>query len=150
MAGGVEFVCTGNICRSPFAAGVAVALGLAPSQVYSSGVWADPGRRCPPQAVATAAEFGVDLACHVARPVTREALAERDWVLVMEFGQLGEVRRLLPPGWAGTATLLGRFAPGGGVEIPDPYGGSPEEYRKAYGLIRQAVGRWLAVRVDAP
>ncbi|MDF1553243.1 MAG: hypothetical protein P1P84_09285 [Deferrisomatales bacterium] len=147
--GGVEFVCTGNICRSPFAAGLAVSLGLAPSQVHSSGVWADPGRGCPPQAVAAAAEFGVDLADHAARCVARESLARREWVLVMEFGQLAEVQRLLPCAWGGRATLLGAYCPGAGVEILDPYGGSPEEYREAYDLIVQAVGRWLGRRAEA-
>jgi protein-tyrosine phosphatase len=149
-SGGVEFVCTGNICRSPFAAGVAVSLGLSPGRVHSSGVWADPGRGCPRRAVAAAAEYGVDLAPHRALPAVAEALASRDWVLAMEFGQLAEVRRLLPLDWGGTATLLGAFAPGAGVEIPDPYGGPDEEYRTAYALIRRAVAAWLAVPEDAP
>ena len=43
---------------------------------------------------------------------------------------------------------LGRFAPGAGVEIPDPYGGEVEAYRRVYCLIRQSVAAWLAGPAD--
>jgi protein-tyrosine phosphatase len=146
----VEFVCTGNICRSPFAAAIAVAFGIPGAQVHSSGLCADPGRGCPREAEAVAAEHGVDLTRHGAHPTELGELHLRDWVMVMEYGHLREVRRLLPSRWSGRAVLLGEFCAGAGVEIPDPYGGSLREYRAVYRLIREAVGNWVAATEESP
>jgi protein-tyrosine-phosphatase len=66
----ILFVCAGNICRSPFAEGLARQLAAERGldvEFASAGEIALEGDRCPPDAVAVAKEFGVDLLPHRAR-----------------------------------------------------------------------------------
>ena len=71
----VLFVCAGNICRSPFAEAlarrIAVERGL-DVEFASAGEIALDGDRCPPDAVAVAKEYGVDLSSHRARRLTTD------------------------------------------------------------------------------
>jgi protein-tyrosine-phosphatase len=69
----VLFVCAGNICRSPFAEGLARRLAAERGldvEFASAGEIALDGDRCPPDAVAVAKEYGVDLSSHRARRFT--------------------------------------------------------------------------------
>ena len=85
----ILFVCTGNICRSPFAEGLLRKFvdqkGLKDVEVSSAGLLALPGNSATPLAQqAAAVEFGVDLSEHQAKSVTEELLNLCDLVLVME------------------------------------------------------------------
>jgi protein-tyrosine-phosphatase len=71
----VLFVCAGNICRSPFAEGLARRLAAERGldvEFASAGEIALDGDRCPPDAVAVAKEYGVDLSSHRARRLTTD------------------------------------------------------------------------------
>jgi protein-tyrosine-phosphatase len=71
----VLFVCAGNICRSPFAEGLARRLATERGldvEFASAGEIALDGDRCPPDAVAVAKEYGVDLSSHRARRLTTD------------------------------------------------------------------------------
>jgi protein-tyrosine-phosphatase len=71
----VLFVCAGNICRSPFAEGLARRLAAERGldvEFASAGEIALDGDRCPPDAVAVAMEYGVDLSSHRARRFTTD------------------------------------------------------------------------------
>jgi protein-tyrosine-phosphatase len=71
----VLFVCAGNICRSPFAEGLARRLAAERGldvEFASAGQIAVDGDRCPPDAVAVAKEYGVDLSSHRARRLTTD------------------------------------------------------------------------------
>ena len=73
----VLFVCAGNICRSPFAEGLARRLAAERGfdvEFASAGEIALDGDRCPPDAVAVAQEFGVDLSSHRARRLTTDTV----------------------------------------------------------------------------
>ncbi len=133
---GVEFVCSGNLCRSPFAEGVARALGV---QAASSGLWALDGARCPSEAVEAATHFAVDLSQHRARRTSPDELAGVARVAVMDLTHLRAVRKLLPDAGRPEVVLLGSFAAGAGVEIPDPYGHPVARYLSIYGVIDMAV-----------
>jgi protein-tyrosine-phosphatase len=66
----ILFVCRGNTCRSPFAEGLARRLAAERGldvEFASAGEKARDGDPCPPDAVAVAAEYGVDLSAHRAR-----------------------------------------------------------------------------------
>ena len=115
----VLFVCTGNTCRSPFAAAVARRHGLDAS---SAGLDVHEPR-AGGDAIAAARARGVDLSRHTARPLTDEALAAADVVVAMTDAQV----RLLP-----RARVLGDG-------IPDPYGRGPEAYSGTYDRIERAV-----------
>jgi protein-tyrosine phosphatase len=81
-------VCTGNVCRSPMAEGflrkaLADALGDVAPSVASAGTAGWEGSEATPEAVAAAAELGVDISGHRARRL-RPGMAETaDLVLCM-------------------------------------------------------------------
>jgi protein-tyrosine-phosphatase len=71
----VLFVCAGNICRSPFAEGLARRLAAERGldvEFASAGEIALDGDRCPADAVSVAKEYGVDLSSHRARRLTTD------------------------------------------------------------------------------
>jgi protein-tyrosine-phosphatase len=71
----VLFLCRGNTCRSPFAEGLARRLAAERGldvEFESAGEKARDGDRCPPDAVAVAKEYGVDLSTHEARRLTAD------------------------------------------------------------------------------
>ncbi len=146
--GRIEFVCTGNLCRSPLAEGAARSLGCPAAAVSSSGLRAPEGWPCPPEAVRAGRRLGIELGSHRARRTDFKRLATLDWVAVMEWGHAAELQRRL--GSSGPQVyLLGEFLPGGGVEIGDPYGGPERRYDEVFRLLVQAVGGLLSQLWDA-
>ncbi|MBT0958754.1 low molecular weight phosphotyrosine protein phosphatase [Alphaproteobacteria bacterium KMM 3653] len=125
MVQSVLFVCLGNICRSPTAHGVMLALaeraGL-PLRIDSAGTGAwhignPPDRRM--QAAARAQ--GYDLSGLRARQFCEQDFADFDLILGMDRSNIANMERLRP---AGNDTPLRLFLPyGGGAieEVPDPY-----------------------------
>jgi protein-tyrosine-phosphatase len=80
----VLFVCIGNTCRSPFAAGLARRLASERGldvEFESAGEDAWEGAESPPEAVAEARKYGVDLSAHRARRLTPEGRADADEVV---------------------------------------------------------------------
>jgi protein-tyrosine-phosphatase len=83
----VLVVCHGNICRSPFAAGLlADALEPGGTLVASAG-FVGPGRAPPAEAFVAAARRGVDLRTHRSQLLTPMLAREADLIVVMELGQ---------------------------------------------------------------
>jgi predicted ATP-grasp superfamily ATP-dependent carboligase/protein-tyrosine-phosphatase len=138
----VLVLCTGNICRSPFAAELLQARardrGLR-LEVRSAGLDTTPGYPAYPHALTEARAYGLDLARHETAPVTPDMLSWADVVLVMEPAHALRLRRTAPEVLPRTF-LLGQFASGATATIRDPYGGTPEDFRRCYALIDDAVG----------
>lgn len=140
----VLVVCTGNICRSPFAevylrrrAGE-LCLEL---EVVSAGTYALAGNRATPEAVAVASRLGIDLRAHRAASVDHRAVRGADLVLAMSRHHEEEILDLRGPSTEKPAVyLLGQFhpRPADPPEIPDPLGGSHEDYRRSYLMIQEA------------
>jgi protein-tyrosine phosphatase len=123
----ILFVCTGNICRSPFAEAVARSAGL---EAESAGLDAYDGAGPTDDAVAVARELGYDLSSHRARHLTHELLEGADVVVGMTAAHvsvLGERARLL-----------------GDADLDDPYGCGPEAYRRAYARIERDVRKLVS------
>jgi protein-tyrosine phosphatase len=106
----VLFVCHGNICRSPFAAALARTLLPADVAVESAG-FIDPGRPAPNEALAAAADRGIDLSSHRSRLITPHSLEASDLVVVMDVEQRRRVV-MARPARPGTVVLLGDLDPG--------------------------------------
>lgn len=141
----VLFVCTGNTCRSPLAAGLArQALarqrGCAPAdlpdsgiEVLSAGVFAPDGAPPSPEAVAAAAMLGADISGHRSRKVTSELIHAVDVVFCMTDLHVATVRRLAQANGP-QIERLDRAA-----DVPDPIGAGPDGYVSTAERIRAAL-----------
>jgi len=124
------FVCMGNICRSPTAAGVMEKLvresALADHlTIDSAGTGAWHIDELPDErARAAATKRGITLD-HRARQFTRDDFARFDLVLAMDTDNLRHLRKLAGPRTSPEIRLLRDFDPEAppGAEVPDPYYG---------------------------
>ena len=127
------FVCSGNICRSPFAEVAARRMTADRRfEFASAGTIAVPGNPATRGGIDAAADLGIDLASHRATPLTPSVIAGADRVMAMETEHLAEVLALVP---GATVELLDP----NGDPIPDPYGGDHAEYTASYELILAAL-----------
>lgn len=86
----ILFVCHGNICRSPFAAGAlrtALPQSLRDRIVVVSAGLVGAGRPVPPEGQRVAARLGVDLSMHRSASLTPAAVAASQLILVMDVDQ---------------------------------------------------------------
>jgi protein-tyrosine-phosphatase len=145
----ILFICTGNICRSPFAEGLLNKLvrekGLAGIRAGSAGLLALSGNAATAMAQRVAAEQQVDLSGHKAKSVSEALLSWCDLALVMEKSQEKELLASYPEA-AGKGLLLRHFARHGSRrrDIVDPYGLQYEAYRFCFLDIQEAVAGLLA------
>jgi len=138
----VCFVCLGNICRSPTAEGVFLALaeerGLrAEIRIDSAGTsgW-HVGEAADKRSRATARERGVDLPSR-SRQFSEEDFEHFDYVLAMDRANLQELHSLAPDGEALEKVHLFRdFDPEGpkGTDVPDPYYGGSHGFDDVFDL----------------
>jgi protein-tyrosine phosphatase len=86
----ILFVCTGNLCRSPMAAGfLRSMLGDCPNvRVNSAGVMGR-GKRPTKEAIRVMRKRGIDLACHVSSSVVTSLERTPDLILAMSREHLG-------------------------------------------------------------
>ena len=105
---GLLFVCTGNLCRSPFAERRTVALlgDRLPGQVGSAGTAAPVGQPMDPSATLVLAEYGASAKGHRARGLTDELVEQAELVLTMTTTHRTAVLELSPGALRRTFTLL--------------------------------------------
>lgn len=130
------FVCSGNICRSPFAEVLARQLGI---EVASCGTNTTPGQPANAMAIAEGARRGVDLSAH--RTTSWEDFAIRpDDVLVAL--QLKHAIRLSARARQHALPILvfSSLLPEFSV-VEDPYGRPAKTFQHVFGLIEQGVER---------
>lgn len=147
----VCLVCSGNICRSPMAEAVFDShvhdAGLDEAVAVESaglGSW-HVGEPAQPNALATLARHGYDGQRHVARVFERAWLDRAGMIVAMDGGHLRALRA--PAGRnADRVRLLREFDPAAGpdLDVPDPYGGPPEEFEYCFSLIDAACPGLLA------
>jgi len=140
------YLCTANVCRSPLAEHymrhLAQKLGHPTIVCRSSGTHAVDGQPADPVVVRLARERGIDLSQHRSRPLTREMLEEADEIVVMTRIQRAFLREHYPD-VIDKVVLLRED----GQDLPDPIGGSVEEYERVLALLFRAVEeRALALR----
>lgn len=111
-------------------------------EVLSAGIHAPSGEPPSAFAVRAAAEDGVDIEGHRSRNLTAGLAARADAIVVMTSSHREAVLRLLPAGGARVLLLRDLHPPGDprrGTDLPDPFGGSLEEYRATYREIVEAL-----------
>lgn len=147
----ILFVCLGNICRSPLAAGVFRKLvdvaGLSEHfEIDSAGTgpW-HVGEPADRRMQRTAQRHGVDLSGHVARQLGREDLGRYDHILVMDRENLEEVLRLDRAGhFRHKVQLFRAFDPDpGDGEVPDPYYGGERGFETVYQIVERTARHLL-------
>lgn len=129
------FVCTGNICRSPYAEHVARALSL---EAASFGIEAGENGAADPTALRVARQRGALLDGHRTTKMANFEAREGDLFVAMEPFQVAVVakRRWGVPH---QITLLGLWAGSNGAVIPDPYGCDDEEFTHSFGVIERGI-----------
>ena len=140
----ILFVCTGNICRSPFAEGLLKKLlqknGLDDIIADSAGLLALPGNSASSLAQKVAAEYNVDLSAHIAKSVNKNIVDKNDLILVMEKSHEKNLLHAFPEA-EDKVFLIRRFAGFGSKDrgIADPYGLNYEAYRFCFLDIQACV-----------
>jgi protein-tyrosine phosphatase len=134
----IQFVCYGNICRSPMAEALfrraLEERRLVTIDAFSSGIGASPGN-CPPPEVQLVmqSDYGLDLSEHRSQlwlPTT-----DADLTLALDGTTLNTIRRR---GARAPNDLLGSYA-GTQENVHDPYGGNIESYRECARKIDELV-----------
>ncbi len=144
-------VCTGNTCRSPMAAAVLTnalantlsvpppALESAGFRVLSAGVSAIDGFPASHGARQVVGRLGLDLSAHRSKALTSRAVDDADLVLVLTTEHRGRVQSLVRGAMPPPVELLDPS----GKDIPDPFGGGPQEYAACLDAIAAAVASRL-------
>ena len=103
------------------------------------------------QARAELARRGYDGSAHRARQIDADWLDQFDLLIAMDASNLRNLQRMA----AGRTDIIDRirlfrsFAPAapGGCQVPDPYGGDPEEFARVFDII-QAAARGLVAALQ--
>jgi protein-tyrosine-phosphatase len=149
----VLFLCTGNTCRSPLAAALAKRVFADTGVRFeSAGLQAVPGQPASPGSQAVARANGADLGGHLSRPLSRELLAQVDWVIGMTRTQVALFKRQFGRDYSGKIGLLGlpaadfaRHRTRPGEEVGDPYGGAPDAYAAMGRQVARLLAAWAEV-----
>jgi len=132
----ILFVCTGNICRSPTAAGVFAHFvrqaGMSDAiQVESAGTHDYHAGEVPDErAQQHAKRRGYDLSALRARQVRKKDFEDFDLIVAMDRGHLEILRRHCAPAQLAKIRMLIK-----GRDVPDPYYGGPEEFDRVLDLV---------------
>jgi protein-tyrosine phosphatase len=123
----IIFICSGNICRSPFAAHVFREQRRDP-EATSRGLDADPETTAPAHVMEAASRFDIDLSQHQPRLLRRDEINDGDLLVFVDLIHLRRLCRRHPElrkqSWL--LPMIDPRAPAAGegsrYRIPDPYG----------------------------
>lgn len=140
----VMFVCTGNVCRSPMAAGLFYDKLLREKaagsvRVRSAGTWALEGQPASAYALQVMAERDLDIGIHQGRNLTQVDVDEADLILVMTLRHKEAIAHDFERSDAKVYLLSAMAGPP--YDIQDPYGGSITEYRHTAAELADLVER---------
>jgi len=144
----VLFVCTGNTCRSPMAAGLARewARSREPDgltiEIDSAGIAAGDGQPAADQAIETLRERGGDLGSHRSKILTLEMIDQADLILTMTPSHAQAVMQIAPGAEHKVFPIDPLHA------ISDPIGQPIEVYREVADQLGILIERRLQEIID--
>lgn len=143
----VQFICWGNICRSPMAERIALRLAEDRDldvQFSSAGISSEErGNPMDRRAAALLAEHGYEVEGHGARQVSEEMAEDVDLFVVAERFH-GERLQQLGVTWD-RIRLVTDFDPeaASGDPLPDPWYGGSEDFQATFEVLERALPKLL-------
>jgi protein-tyrosine phosphatase len=134
----IAFVCFGNICRSPFAERLVAQRRDDGRRPVSAGYFPDEGRTSPDLAITVARSLGVDLSGHRSRVLSPAIVEEADAIFVFDQHNYRTVVREYRSAKR-RVHFIGALAAEDPLFIPDPFGGTAEDYELVYRRITDLV-----------
>jgi protein-tyrosine phosphatase len=151
MSTRILIVCMGNICRSPMAEGLLRhkidQAGLSKLiRLDSAGIGPWHADRPPDsRAIAVCKENGIEIGDLRGRQITTQDFSVHDWVLCADRQNLRDLHAIAPKLARPRIDLLLAWAGlGAKAEIPDPYTGTLEDFRRVYQLLDRATDAAVA------
>lgn len=138
MFDAVLVLCTGNICRSPYAEAKLKQV-FPKKQIQSAGIGALEGHSADAMGQQLAEQRGIDLSAHVAKQVDRRLVNTSDIIIVMDDSHLKGLFRKYPEA-RGKTFKLAKWL--GDKNIGDPYQKSAEFFGIVFDEIDKAVASW--------
>ena len=145
----VLVVCTENLCRSPVAEGLLRehlrSLGLAKSvRVESAGTHASRlGSRADQRAIKVAASAGLDITRSRVRRISAADFTRYDLLLAVDDKNFSALVQRCPDTSRDKVRRMMEVLPEHELsEVPDPYYGSVDGFRKVHDLLDQATLAW--------
>lgn len=142
-------VCYGNICRSPVVERMLrERLPRDRFRIRSCGLLPREGAVPPEGYLLEAKRFGLDLSGHRSRYISKTLVDWATVIIIMDQKNL-DLLQEFGPSAIEKAIWLGAWDPDGVLEIPDPFGKSPEEMRTILRRMERA-SRNLAQTLSSP
>jgi len=139
----ILMICSGNICRSPFAeCYLRYRLQQAGefAEVFSRGILDLHNSPTPDDGIAVAQTMGVDLSRHRSTKLEATDLDRAALVMIMEKQHRNYLAQMRP---AVIGKIFYLSQPTGGEEVPDPMGKSAEDFRASYQVIAANIDAWM-------
>ncbi|MCZ6795784.1 MAG: hypothetical protein O7J95_19425 [Planctomycetota bacterium] len=148
----IAFVCSGNICRSPMAEGIArEMLGKLeyPAEVSSAGTLGIVGQPAIELAVKAVFMLGIDVTEHRSRGLSPGYLQAASHVVVMEEDH-ARIAQFMESACAEKIVRLWEYTsePGRLVEISDPIRGDLEVFVACRDNLLECLRNWVAELAD--
>lgn len=138
----ILMVCLGNICRSPLAEGI-LKSKVDPQKIYvdSAGTSDYHVDQCPdPRSIDIAKENKLDITSQRGRQFSVDDFDKFDHIYVMDMSNYYDVLSLSrkEEDKQKVKLILNEIFPGENVEVPDPYHGGANGFKKVYEMLDEA------------
>jgi len=135
-------VCLGNICRSPLAEGI-LKSKVDPQKVFvdSAGTGDYHLDDCPdPRSISIAKENDLDITSQRGRQFSVKDFDNFDKIYVMDMSNYHDVLSLArnEEDREKVSLILNEIFPGENVEVPDPYHGGNDGFKRVYRMLDEA------------
>ncbi|MBX9669132.1 MAG: low molecular weight phosphotyrosine protein phosphatase [Candidatus Obscuribacterales bacterium] len=148
----ILFVCLGNICRSPIAAGIMQdvfrTLGIKGTVESAGTANFNVGQPADRRAIEVASSKGINIRNHRARQISRDDFERFDLIIVMEKTHQKSLEAMAPKS---VHHKIRRLLPDG--DVPDPYFSDEQAFRDVFNQLLphcQSLGEELIRKRQKP